>query len=193
MKRKAHLIWIAAIVLVLLLGFILIRTVANDELGEKVNYAAATFTDGVPATDGSRIPGIADALYQRLEAADRLQTIAAKVDDVYDYYKDLRNAQNTLLNLLKNNGSFEEMQAADQAMTEAYNQCYAAMAPYVSGKSAAVREESAAAMQAGAVAVVEAAETYNDYILYFRESVMKKFPNGILKFFLKNKEPQLWP
>ena len=193
MKTRAHLIWIVAIIVLLLLGFIIVRTVANDTLGSKVELASAAFTDGVMATDGSRIPSIADALYQRLDAADALQTIAAKVDEIYDSYTALRNAHNALRGLLKEKGDFAAMQEADAALTEAYDQCYAAIEPYVSGKSAATRESSAAGMQEGTANLKDAAEAYNSYILGFRETTMKKFPNSILKLFLQVEEPALWP
>lgn len=193
MKTKAHLFWIAAIVVVLLLGFVIVRTVANDTLGAKVEKASAAFTDGVKATDGSMIPSISDALYQRLDASDTLQTLAAKVDDIYDSYTNLRNAHNDLLGLLKNKGDFADMQAADAALTQAFNKCYEAIAPYVSGKSAAARENSAVGMQDGAAALKDAAEAYNSYIQGFQDKTMKKFPNSILKLFLQVEEPQLWP
>lgn len=193
MKTKAHLFWIAAIIVVLLLGFVIVRTVANDTLGKKVEKASAAFTDGVMATDGSMIPSISDALYQRLDASDTLQTLAAKVDDIYDSYTNLRNAHNELLGLLKNKGDFADMQVADAKLTEAFDKCYEAIGPYVSGKSAASREASAAGMQEGASAVLDAASAYNNYIQGFRDATMKKFPNGILKLFLQVEEPQLWP
>lgn len=193
MKTKAHLFWIAAIIVVLFLGFVIVRTVANDTLGAKVEKASAAFTDGVMATDGSMIPSISDALYKRLDASDTLQTLAAKVDGIYDSYTKLRTAHNDLLALLKSNGDYADMQAADAKLTEAFDRCYEAIAPYVSGKSAAAREASAAGMKEGSAALKDAAEAYNSFILGFREMTMSKFPNSILKLFLQAEEPQLWP
>lgn len=193
MKTKAHLFWIAAIIVVLLLGFVIVRTVANDTLGPKVDRVTNSFTKGVPATDGSLIPSIADGLYQRLDASDTLQTLAAKVDEIYDSYTELRSAHNKLLDLLKNGGAFEDMQTADAELTVAFERCYEAIGPYVSGKSAASREASAAGMKAGAAAVIDAAETYNGYVQDFRDTTLKKFPNGILRLFLQTEEPELWP
>lgn len=193
MKTKTHLFWIAAIIVVLLLGFVIVRTVANDTLGKKVERASAAFTDGVMATDGSMILSVSDALYQRLDASDTLQTLAAKVDDIYDAYTNLRNAHNELLSLLKNKGDFADMQTADAALTQAFNKCYEAIAPYVSGKSAASREASSVGMMEGAAALKDAADAYNNYIQGFRDTTMRKFPNSILKLFLQVEEPQLWP
>ena len=193
MKKRTLLILIAAIVLFLLLAFIVIRTIVNDTLGPRVERASAAFTEGVMASDGSTAQSLSDALYQRLAASDRLQTLAAKFDEVYPEYTNLRNAHNALLDPLKNGGSFEDMKAADGKLTEAYQKCYDALGPLVSGKNASTREQSAAELDAAAEAVTKAAESYNSYIRSFRSSTLNRFPNSILKIFLQMDEPQLWP
>ena len=79
MKIKKTLLKILVVIVVLLILFLILRGVVESTLGKKIADAAALFDKG---TGGQ--PGISEELKARLEAADGLQNIAAKYDQVYD-------------------------------------------------------------------------------------------------------------
>ena len=193
MKKRGVLILIAAIIVVLLLAFALLRTVADRSLGVQVRRAASAYTAGVLNPDGSTSQSLSDALNLRLNAADRLLTLAAKYDEVYDEYSALRTAYNEMLAQVKSGPDFDAIQAANTDLGHAFDVCYTALSPLVSGKSAETMAACADDLDAAQNAVDAAGEAYNASIHAFRSGTLNKFPNSLLKLFLRSGGPELWP
>ena len=193
MKKRGVLILIAAIIVVLLLAFAVLRTVAERSLGVEVRRAVSAYRTGVLNPDGTTTQSLSDALYLRLNASDRLLTLAAKYDEVYDEYSSLRTAYNEMLAEVKSGPDFGAIQAANTELGYAFDVCYSALLPLVSGKSAETLASCADDLDAAQNAVDAAGEAYNVFIRSFREDTLKKFPNSFMKLFLKTPEPALWP
>ncbi len=193
MKKRGVLLLIAVIIVVLLLAFVLLRTVADRSLGVQVRHAASAYSAGVLNPDGSTSQSLSDALHLRLDAADRLLTLAAKYDAVYDEYSALRNAYNEMLSEVKSGLDFVAIRAANRNLELAFDGCCEALLPLVSGKSAETLTSCADDLDAAQNAVDAAGEAYNASIHAFRSGTLDKFPNSLLKLFLKSGGPELWP
>lgn len=191
MKKRIFLI-VICVLAVLLLGFLMLRSAAERSLGAEVRRAAGAYTTGVLNPDGTTAQSLSEALYLRLNASDRLQTLAAKYDDVYDEYSALRNAYNEMLAEVKSGSDFVAIRAANRNLELAFDGCCEALLPLVSGKSAETLAACADDFDAAQDAVDAAVEAYNAFIRSFREGTLKKFPNSLLKLFLKTPEPKLW-
>lgn len=190
---KKRLILVAAAILVLLILFFILRGTVNANLGGKIDDCKAAFTLGVEDGMGGRSLSLAQALQQRLDAADGLQTIAAKHDEVYSEYTALRSARNELMTLLEEGEDLAAMHQANEALTPLFNACREALTATTSGKERAALDTYLADMEAAQDAIDSCAAAYNAHVEDFTDSVLKRFPNSLLKGLVKTSMPVSWP
>ena len=186
MKIKKTLLKILAVIVALLLLFLILRGVVESTLGKKMADASALFDKG---TGGQ--PGISEELKARLQAADGLQSIAAKYDQVYQEYSDLRSVHNELRELL-NSGSGElgRMYDLNGELSRTFIACREALEPLTEGKAHNALGEYQNAMDE-AQRVIDVSG-YNNAIREFCRSVLDRFPASLLKGLVKETPPALW-
>ena len=186
MKIKKTLLKILAVIVALLILFLILRGVVESTLGKKIADASALFDKG---TGGQ--PGISEELRARLQAADGLQNIAAKYDQVYEQYSKLRSTHNELRELL-NSGSRDlgRMFDLNQALSESFAACREALEPLTEGKAHAALGEYQSAMEEAQKVIDRSG--YNDAIREFTDSVQNRFPASLLKGLVKEAVPALW-
>jgi len=192
MKKKTLYIVIAAVVAVLLI-FAMVNATVNRNLGKKVEAVRDSFHTGVLNADGTTTMSVTDALYKRLNAADQLQTLAAKYDEIYDEYTAMRNASNDFLSLLKNNGDMAALKEANRVLEEHFQTCAEVLTPLVEGKAATQLENAAVDFAAAQDTLNDAVTAYNNHVAAFTRNTLKKFPNSILKGLVKGGMPEQWP
>ena len=186
MKIKKTLLIILAVIVVLLLLFLILRGVVESTLGKKMAEASALFDKG---TGGK--PGIAEELKARLNAADGLQNIAAKYDQVYDEYSALRSTHNELRELLNaGSGELGRMYDLNEALSRNFTACREALEPITEGKAHAALGEYQSAMDE-AQRVIDVSG-YNNAIREFLRTVLDRFPASLLKGLVKEAAPALW-
>lgn len=186
MKIKKTLLKILAVVVALLVLFLILRGVVESTLGKKIAEASALFEKG---TGGQ--PGISEELKVRLQAADGLQNIAAKYDQVYQEYSDLRSTHNELRELL-NSGDRDlgRMFDLNQELSRNFTACREALEPLTEGKAHKALGEYQTAMDE-AQKVIDVSG-YNNAIREFYQKVLDRFPASLLKGLVKEKAPALW-
>lgn len=185
MIRKT-IIKILAVIVALLVLFLILRGVVESTLGKKIADAAALFDKG---TGGQ--PGISEELKARLQAADGLQNIAAKYDQVYEEYSALRSTHNELREML-NSGNYDlgRMFDLNETLSKNFAACREALEPLTEGKAhAALREFQTAMDEAQRVIDVSG---YNNAIREFLGKVLNRFPASLLKGLVKESAPALW-
>ena len=190
MKIKKTLLIVLAVILALLILFAIFRALVENGLGKKMANASALFVNG---TGGQ--PGIAEELQARLDAADGLQNIAAKYDDVYTEYSALRSTILDLKQLLKDvkeNGSADlgRMYDLNEQLSRDFAACREALEPITEGKAHAALGEYQSAMDEAQEIIGKSG--YNRAIEDFYKKVLNRFPNGILKGLVKEAAPALW-
>ena len=186
MKIKKTLLIILAVVVALLVLFLILRGVVESTLGKKIADASSVFTKGALGQ-----PGIAEELQARLDAADGLQSIAAKYDTVYQEYSDLRSTHNELRQLLLD-GSPElgRMYDLNAELSKNFTACREALEPLTEGKAHAALGEYQSAMDE-AQKIIDASK-YNDTVRDFYKKVLNRFPASLLKGLVKETPPALW-
>jgi len=185
MIRKT-IIKILAVIVALLVLFLILRGVVESTLGKKIADAAALFDKG---TGGQ--PGISEELKARLQAADGLQNIAAKYDQVYEEYSALRSTHNELREML-NSGNYDlgRMFDLNETLSKNFAACREALEPLTEGKAHAALGEFQTAMDE-AQRVINVSG-YNNAIREFLGKVLNRFPASLLKGLVKESAPALW-
>lgn len=185
MIRKT-IIKILAVIVALLVLFLILRGVVESTLGKKIAEAAALFDKG---TGGQ--PGISEELKARLQAADGLQNIAAKYDQVYEEYSALRSTHNELREML-NSGNYDlgRMFDLNETLSKNFAACREALEPLTEGKAHAALGEFQTAMDE-AQRVIDVSG-YNNAIREFLGKVLNRFPASLLKGLVKESAPALW-
>ena len=185
MIRKT-IIKILAVIVALLVLFLILRGVVESTLGKKIADAAALFDKG---TGGQ--PGISEELKARLQAADGLQNIAAKYDQVYEEYSALRSTHNELWEML-NSGNYDlgRMFDLNETLSKNFAACREALEPLTEGKAHAALGEFQTAMDE-AQRVIDVSG-YNNAIREFLGKVLNRFPASLLKGLVKESAPALW-
>ncbi len=185
MIRKT-IIKILAVIVALLVLFLILRGVVESTLGKKIADAAALFDKG---TGGQ--PGISEELKARLQAADGLQNIAAKYDQVYEEYSALRSTHNELREML-NSGNYDlgRMFDLNETLSKNFAACREALEPLTEGKAHAALGEFQTAMDE-AQRVIDVSG-YNNAIREFLGKVLNRFPASLLKGLVKESAPALW-
>ena len=189
---KKRLVLIAVILAVLLILFFILRGTVNAGLGAKIDDCKAAFSLGVEDGMGGRGPSLAQALQQRLDAADGLQTIAAKHDEVYSAYTALRSARNELMTLLADGSDLSAMYAANEALDPLFKACRESLEGLTEGKERSALDTYQADMDAAQDAVSKAGAAFNAHVEDFTDSVLKRFPNSLLKGLVKTALPSYW-
>ena len=186
MKIKKTLLKILAVIVALLILFLILRGVVESTLGKKIAEASALFDKG---TGGQ--PGISEELKARLQAADGLQSIAAKYDQVYQEYSDLRSTHNELRELL-NSGDRDlgRMYDLNEKLSQTFTACREALEPLTEGKAHAALGEYQSAMDE-AQRIIDVSG-YNNAIREFFQTVLDRFPASLLKGLVKETPPALW-
>lgn len=183
---KKILLLILVILLVLVILFAIFRGLLENGLGKKVAEASALFQKG---TGGQ--PGISEELQARLDAADGLQNIAARYDQVYQEYSELRSIHNELRGLLNDgSGDLGRMYDLNEALTRSFAACREALEPLTEGKAHAALGEFQSAMDE-AQRIIDVSG-YNNAIKDFYHKVLDRFPASLLKGLLKEAPPALW-
>ena len=185
MIRKT-IIKILAVIVALLVLFLILRGVVESTLGKKIADVAALFDKG---TGGQ--PGISEELKARLQAADGLQNIAAKYDQVYEEYSALRSTHNELREML-NSGNYDlgRMFDLNETLSKNFAACREALEPLTEGKAHAALGEFQTAMDE-AQRVIDVSG-YNNAIREFLGKVLNRFPASLLKGLVKESAPALW-
>ncbi len=177
---------IALAVLVILLAFYI---GVNKSLGGKMKEAAAAFTMGVEGDYGS---SISKQLKARIDAANNMQTIAAKYEAVLQEYSALRFARNDLYDLwLAAEGLKADLHAvyeANEKLTERFNAVYDKLHPLATPKQQKEIEGYKSIMDNAQREISESG--YNEYIREFYENVLDRFPANALRHICKEKPPQ---
>ena len=189
---KKRLILIGLAILVLLILFFILRSTVNAGLGSKIDDCKAAFTRGVEDGMGGRGLSLAQALQQRLDAADGLQTIAAKHDEVYSEYAALRTARNELMTLVAEGKDLSAMYQANEALDPLFTACREALEGLTEGKERSALDTYQADMDAAREAVSKAGAAFNAHVEDFTDSVLKRFPNSLLKGLVKTGLPTYW-
>ena len=185
MIRKT-IIKILAVIVALLVLFLILRGVVESTLGKKIADAAALFDKG---TGGQ--PGISEELKARLQAADGLQNIAAKYDQVYEEYSALRSTHNELREMLNSdNYDLGRMFDLNETLSKNFAACREALEPLTEGKAHAALGEFQTAMDE-AQRVIDVSG-YNNAIREFLGKVLNRFPASLLKGLVKESAPALW-
>lgn len=190
MNIKKKLLILLAILVALVILFLICRALVENGLGKRIAEANALFLNG---TGGQ--PGIATELEARLEAADGLQSIAAKDDAVYREYSALRS---TILNMKEMLSQYREDGWADlgqlydlnAALSTQFAACREALEPRTEGKAHAALGEYQTAMDEAQAIIGKSG--YNSAIRDFTDTVLNRFPNSLLKGLVKEKAPALW-
>ena len=190
MKTKKILLIVLAVILALLILFLIFRALVENGLGKKMANASALFLNG---TGGQ--PGIAEELQARLDAADGLQNIAAKYDDVYAEYSALRNTildMKQLLKDVKENGSADlgRLYDLNEDLSAHFAACREALEPITEGKAHNALGEYQSALDEAQAVINKSG--YNNAINEFYKKVMNRFPNSLLKGLVKEAVPALW-
>ena len=191
MNTKKKLLLILAVVVVLVILFFIFKALVENGLGQRIAEANALFENG---TGGQ--PGIASELQTRLEAADELQSIAAKYGDAaYTEYSALRDTNNELRALLKEHhdtgwADLGRMFDLNEALSKHFVSCREVLEPLTEGKAHAALGEYQSVMEEAQAVINKSG--YNSAIRDFTETVLNRFPNGILKGLVKEKAPMLW-
>ncbi len=186
MKIKKTLLKILAVIVALLILFLILRGVVESTLGKKIAAASALFDKG---TGGQ--PGISAELNARLQAADGLQNIAAKYDQVYSEYSALRSTHNALREQLNSQDrDLGRMFDLNETLSKDFIACREALEPLTEGKAHNALGEYQSAMDE-AQKVIDVSG-YNNAIREFGQKVLNRFPASLLKGLVKEKAPALW-
>lgn len=186
MKIKKTLLTVLIVLLALAILFLIFRALVENGLGRRMAEASALFERG---TGGQ--PGIAAELRERLQAADGLQSIAAKYDEVYEEYSALRSTHNELRELL-NSGSPDlgRMFDLNAELGARFAACREALEPLTQGKAHNALGEYQSAMDEAQAAIDKSG--YNSAIEDFTRTVLDRFPNNLLKGLVRETAPALW-
>lgn len=191
MNTKKKLLIILAVLVALVILFFIFKALVENGLGRRIAEANALFENG---TGGQ--PGIAEELQARLEAADGLQNLAAKYGDaVYTEYSALRDTNNELRALLKEHrdtgwADLGRMYDLNRDLGDQFAACREVLEPITEGKAHAALGDYQTAMDEAQAVINKSG--YNSAIRDFTDTVLNRFPNGILKGLVKEKAPMLW-
>ncbi len=189
-KSRSGAIVIAVVVILLSTYFGIYRS-----LSVAVREVSDGFDAGVTYTDESGNTylhkSIRSQLKNKTEAGMSLASIADIFPDIEDEANALRNAYNTMRDLIYNDGTPSELFTADKELTATFNALYAVLPIDELDSKDIKRMEECKTTMSGADGEIETSG-YNEAVREFDRKVLSVFPTNILKNICFVEPPELF-
>lgn len=183
--------WVVAIVLILLSVYF----GAYRSLSVAVREVADGFSEGVTYTDDSGDTylhaSIRSQLINRVEASTSLVSLARNFGEVADETAALRNASNTLKDLIYGTGTPAELCAVNKELTGAFNALHSAVSRMeLDFRDTTQLDELKTIMSGSADEITNSG--YNESVRAFNRETLSVFPTNLLQAICFVDAPELF-